>query len=455
MSARRMRLSGVMLLMAALALAVAGQAVAATRYVDAANAAAGDDKDGSEAAPWKTVGRAVKDLAPGDVVIVRPGRYNEKITVEVSGAEDKPITLRAEPSRKARVKGFVLKGDYISIEGFEITSDAKNADGIFAGEAHRKTARTGCRMIDNYIHDIGGTGILTGEKAVVRGNLIRNVFRGAWVNGGTLFDDNEIDTLVPQMVEKNGKTGPQKTQYTFFAGDDITFRGNYFHGAPEEYLIKGMGVDFFTTWDAWIIGASHRILIENNRCWGATHGSEPMATQHKESSHITYRNNLFVNTVYVGIMPKAWTHVTVENNTLINCGAYPVWLQYKQCETAVVRNNLIAYLGRDRVVKAYGWKEPDAGIRFDTEGPKPDCDYNMMFGTENRKYGEHDSTAEPQFVDAEGGDFRLKPGSPGVDAGVTIEAIGADLRGVKRPQGKAYDVGAYELEQSEPSPASE
>ena len=89
----------------------------------------------------------------------------------------------------------------------------------------------------------------------------------------------------------------------------------------------------------------------------------------------------------------------------------------------------------------------EAGIRFDTEGPKPQCDYNLIFGTENRKYGEHDVTAEPQFVDPANGDYRLKPGSPGIDAGVTIEAIGADLRGVKRPQGKACDVGAYELEQ--------
>ena len=98
---------------------------------------------------------------------------------------------------------------------------------------------------------------------------------------------------------------------------------------------------------------SHRILIENNRCFNATHASEPTATVKKESSHITYRNNLFANTVFVGVMPKAWSHVTVENNTFINCGAYPVWLQGKQCETAVVRNNLITYRGRDRVVTAF------------------------------------------------------------------------------------------------------
>lgn len=433
------------LLAVVLVLAVTGQAVAVTYYVNASHTEAADGNDGSEAAPWKTVGRAVKDLAAGDVVIVRPGQYDEKIAIKASGADGKLITLRAEPSRKARVKRFELKGDCISIEGFEITNDADKADGIFAGEAHRKTARRGNRMMDNFIHDIGGTGIVAGEKAIVRGNLIKNVFRGAFVNSGTLFEDNEIDTLAPRIVEKNGEAKPSKTQYTFFAGDDITFRGNYFHGAPEKHLKTGMGVCFFASWDAWIYGSSHRILIESNRCFNATHASEPTATAKKESSHITYRYNLFANTVLVGVMPKAWSHVTVENNTFINCGAYPVWLQGKQCETAVVRNNLITYRGRNRVVTAFDWKPAESGVRIDTAGSKGVCNYNLFFNCLNRGYGEHDFVTEPQFVDPDNGDFRLKPGSPGIDAGVTIEAIGTDLNGVSRPQGKGYDVGCHEF----------
>lgn len=146
-------------------------------------------------------------------------------------------------------------------------------------------------------------------------------------------------------------------------------------------------------------------------------------------------------------MPKDWSYVTVENNTFINCGAYPVWLQGKQCATAVVRNNLITYRSRDRAVKAFDWKPAESGVRIDSNGPKGVCDYNLLFGCLNRGYGEHDFVAEPQFVDPDSGDFRLKPGSPGIDAGVTIEAIDADLGGIKRPQGRGYDVGCYELKQ--------
>ena len=434
------RKTTLLLLTTALALVFASPVTAATYYVDTAGA---DTNAGTDDAPWQTIQHAAATASAGDVVIVRPGAYDEVVTVTRSGAAGRLITFRADPSRRARVGGFVLQADYIVIEGFEITNAAKGANGIFAGQTHMKNVRTGCRMIGNLIHDLTGTAITSGTHAVVKGNLIRNVFRGLFVNSNTLVENNEIDTLVPVFEEKNGKKKPKKTMYTFFSGDDITFRGNYLHGAPEEHLLGGMGVCFFASWDAWIFPSSHRILIENNRCFNATHASEPMGTVKKNSSHITYRNNLFVNTVHVGVMPKGFTHVTVENNTFINCGAYPVWLQGDQCETAVVRNNLIAYWKHYQPAK-YGWHAAESGVRMDTEANTGACDYNLMFDCVNRQYGPHDFIAEPRFVDPAKGDFRLKAGSPGIDAGTPVAGIKTDLRGVKRPQGDGWDIGAYE-----------
>lgn len=416
--------------------------LAETYYVGGEKAS--DTGSGSEKSPWATLKKAVSKVKAGDTVIVAPGTYPEAVVITGSGTADQQVIFRAEPARQAKVQSFRVNADYVTIEGFEVTNDADKGLGIHCGEAYRENARRGCRIINNYIHGIKETAIYTGEKALVKDNTIRNVFRGIFANSGTLVENNEVDTLVPQITVANGVEKAKKTQYTFFSGDDITFRGNYLHGAPENYLIKGMGVCFFASWDTWKYPPSNRILIEGNRCFNATHASEPMATK-KQSSHITYRNNLFVNTVYVGVMPKGFEYVTIENNTFINCGAYPVWLQNnKQCETAVVRNNLISYIARERVVEAHGWKEPDAGIRFDTQGPKPVCDNNLIFRTENRNYGPNDFTAEPQFIDPASGDYRLKPGSPGIDAGATIEEIKTDLLGTPRPQGAAYDIGAYE-----------
>ena len=57
--------------------------------------------------------------------------------------------------------------------------------------------------------------------------------------------------------------------------------------------------------------------------------------------------------------------------------------------------------------------------------------------------------ADPQFLNTADKDFRLKPGSPAVDAGATIALVGNDMAGVKRPSGSAYDIGAYELGSSQ------
>jgi hypothetical protein len=55
------------------------------------------------------------------------------------------------------------------------------------------------------------------------------------------------------------------------------------------------------------------------------------------------------------------------------------------------------------------------------------------------------SSADPMFVNANAGDFHLKAGSPAVNVGVTLAEVAADIDGVVRPQGNAYDIGAYEF----------
>ena len=51
---------------------------------------------------------------------------------------------------------------------------------------------------------------------------------------------------------------------------------------------------------------------------------------------------------------------------------------------------------------------------------------------------------DPQFVDAMGHDYRLKTGSPCIDCGAPNEIYNADIRGVQRPMGAKFDIGAYE-----------
>jgi len=51
---------------------------------------------------------------------------------------------------------------------------------------------------------------------------------------------------------------------------------------------------------------------------------------------------------------------------------------------------------------------------------------------------------DPKFVDPTNSNFQLQTGSPAVDAGAN-DGISRDIMQTPRPQGAAYDIGAYEL----------
>ncbi len=59
---------------------------------------------------------------------------------------------------------------------------------------------------------------------------------------------------------------------------------------------------------------------------------------------------------------------------------------------------------------------------------------------------EHGIFGNPLFVDEENVDYRPSENSPAIDAGQNLGApYNIDITGVKRPQGAAYDIGAFEI----------
>ncbi|EKD26344.1 MAG: hypothetical protein ACD_79C01243G0001, partial [uncultured bacterium] len=65
-------------------------------------------------------------------------------------------------------------------------------------------------------------------------------------------------------------------------------------------------------------------------------------------------------------------------------------------------------------------------------------------------------TSDPKFVSALTGDFQVLSGSPAINTGANLSALGiesllTDLAGISRPQGSGWDIGAYEYSSTTPS----
>jgi hypothetical protein len=72
-------------------------------FVDGSAAQSGN---GSDDAPFKTIGEAVKAIAGGDTITVRAGTYSESVTIGKSGTPESPTVLRAAPGARVILSGF-------------------------------------------------------------------------------------------------------------------------------------------------------------------------------------------------------------------------------------------------------------------------------------------------------------------------------------------------------------
>lgn len=154
-----------------------------------------DAQDGSRKRPWRTIAHAAARAGPGSLVRVRPGHYAGPIVLRRSGRPGHRITFAATTRWGSRISAtssgalavVQIDGDYVDVEGFDITG--RGGDGT-AGIAMQGSNQ---RAIANHVHDVviacggggvnGGAGIVAGSgnpdyrnhDLEVAGNLVHDV----------------------------------------------------------------------------------------------------------------------------------------------------------------------------------------------------------------------------------------------------------------------------------------
>ena len=77
--------------------------LASAYYVDGSKRVAHDNNPGTEARPFKTIGRGVQSRQPGDTLFIKAGTYREKVNLTRSGTQARPIRIQAYPGDEGKV----------------------------------------------------------------------------------------------------------------------------------------------------------------------------------------------------------------------------------------------------------------------------------------------------------------------------------------------------------------
>ena len=387
-------------LAALLILAVPRAAPAADCYMAADGA---DTNAGTIDEPFRTFAHAVPLLGPGDTLLVRAGTYAQSIntydfSITPGESWDNPVTVAAYPGETVVLRPDagtevlrIMATSYVVFEGLVLDASLVETNAVKITYTGESNDAHHIRLVGCEVMNAPGQGLLVGSAGSGDGY---NEFIGLSVhdNGTTDFD------------------------HGFYIGNDY----NLVEGC-EVYRNSGWGVHIYNGYEGE--SADHNIVRGNLVHDNAAAGDRGVGIGlYSGTGNAAYNNVSWGNKNGISLN-YGLVDALVYNNTVYGNAEYGI-IVGEDSTGAQLRNNVV-YLS--------GWGDlEDAGV-------------STVLGTNL-------TGTDPLVVDASAGDFHLREGSPAVDAGETLAEVPADLEGVPRPQGEAFDLGAYEYHVGEPDP---
>ena len=405
-----------------------------TYYVDKNNlgGACSHNNPGTQTQPWCTIKKAMQTLRAGDRAYIRAGTYSEgSLRPSNSGTPGNYITFQAYPGETPVINctrtNLCIDGwssgaaSYIVYNGLEIYGPEQ----IISCQG-----TSGCHhiwMVNGKYHDYHKFFIERGaHNIVLSNNEIYNV-RDQAISVGE--DSNGIIIEFNRLYD-NGRD----------ADDD---------GAAKCFKAWNCVMRYNTVYNNYRNPSSSRSCFNPGNCQGVT---GLYIDLNKDGSIAGAMSYIYNNTLYnndIGIQVYETSGVRVFNNVVYNNGHKPGSGQFvfnygmgitisNSSSNVWVDNNTI-YGNENEAINLHG-----TGSDIRVRNNIIMSNGGGIAGSTSGKVVSNNITGGVAFANAAAGDFHLAPGSSAINGGTAIPLYKFDRDNAARPQGGAYDVGAYE-----------
>lgn len=475
--------------------------VGATRYVSPLGSDTSNDCTNSQT-PCRTIQHAVTTAQAGDEVRVARGTYSGTMTAPSStGVYSATVVLTKNLS--ALLGGYSLDfstRDPQANETILSASDAPRKFVVFMGDVNTlvdgftMTGATGACPTDCTVFQYGGGAMwIRGGAPTISHNRIEN--NRAYYNGGGInvtrsasptISNNVIASNIASFYEGGGGAGggiSVRSASAVISGNLILANmadvegGGVFAGSDASVTVKsntiahnrvisttvGRGAGIRTSGDRTLISILHNDVYSNTIPAFGGAGLDVGSSATVEGNHlhhnqgdavlvadstqpVTLTNNVIVHNSGAGLWMTNFSHVSIINNTIAQnsksgIDAYVI-------ESTPISPSVMTIL--NNIVVGNNW----CGVYVTDRrgGLAVMADYNDVVDNHGNfcnlppaSIGAHNISADPRFVSSSSGDYHIQFGSPARDTGTNVGAPASDKDGVPRPQGRAVDMGAYEV----------